>query len=139
MDHLAHSLTGAALGEAGLRKKTGLRMATLIIAANLADVDALGLVLGENLAWRRGWTQGPIAMMVLPPLLVCAMVLFDRWQARRGTRPAERLPIHVGYSNGTTAGRFVRTLRLPPVVAPNQVQRAPDGPQADDQHGAQRR
>jgi len=43
------------------------------------------------------------------------------------------------YSNGETAGRFVRTLRLPPVVAPNQLQRAPDGPQAADQHGAERR
>ena len=97
MDNLAHSLAGAALGEAGLKKKTGLGMATLIIAANLPDVDGLGLLLGENLAWRRGWTHGPIAMMVLPPLLVGAMVLFDRWQARRGTRPADRLPVHVGW------------------------------------------
>ena len=97
MDNLAHGLAGAALGEAGLKKKTGLGMATLIIAANLPDVDALGLLFGENLAWRRGWTHGPIAMLVLPPLLVGAMVLFDRWQARRGARPAERLPIHVGW------------------------------------------
>jgi hypothetical protein len=97
LDNLAHSLAGAALGEAGLKKKTGLGMATLIIAANLPDIDALGLLFGENLAWRRGWTHGPIAMLVLPPLLVGAMVLFDRWQARRGTRPAERLPIHVGW------------------------------------------
>jgi inner membrane protein len=72
-------------------------MATLIIAANLPDVDALGILVGENLAWRRGWTHGPIAMLVLPPLLVGAMVLFDCWQTRRGTRPAERLPLHVGW------------------------------------------
>jgi inner membrane protein len=97
LDNLAHTLAGAALGEAGLKKKTGLGMATLIIAANLADVDAFGLLFGENLAWRRGWTHGPIAMLVLPPLLVGVMVLFDRWQARRGTRPAERLPLHVGW------------------------------------------
>jgi inner membrane protein len=97
LDNLAHGLAGAALGEAGLKKKTGLGMATLIIAANLPDVDALGLLFGENLAWRRGWTHGPIAMLVLPPLLVGAMVLFDRWQARRNARPAERLPIHVGW------------------------------------------
>jgi inner membrane protein len=97
LDNLAHSLAGAALGEAGLKKKTGLSMATLIIAANMPDVDALGLLFGENLAWRRGWTHGPIAMLVLPPLLVGAMVLFDRWQGRRGTRPAGRLPVHVGW------------------------------------------
>jgi len=72
-------------------------MATLIIAANLPDIDAFGLLVGENLAWRRGWTHGPIAMAVLPPLLVGAMLLFDRWQARRGTRPAGRLPVHVGW------------------------------------------
>lgn len=97
MDNLAHGLFGAALGEAGLKEKTGLGLATLILAANLPDVDALGLLVGENLAWRRGWTHGPVAMLVLPPLLVGAMVAFDRWQARRGTRPPARLPIHVGW------------------------------------------
>jgi inner membrane protein len=97
VDNLAHSLVGAALGQAGLKRKTGLAMATLILAANLPDIDALGLLVGENLAWRRGWTHGPIAMLVLPPLLVGAMILFDRWQARRGTRPVGRLPINVGW------------------------------------------
>lgn len=97
MDNLAHSLVGAALGEAGLKNRTGLGMATLVIAANLPDVDALGLLFGENLAWRRGWTHGPIAMLVLPPLLVGITMLFDRWQTRRGTRPANRLPLHVGW------------------------------------------
>ncbi|HEY7384605.1 MAG TPA: metal-dependent hydrolase [Beijerinckiaceae bacterium] len=97
MDNLAHSLAGAALGEAGLKKKTGLGMATLVIAANLADIDALGLLFGENLAWRRGWTHGPLAMLLLPPLLVGAMLLFDGWQSRRGTRPAGRLPVNAGW------------------------------------------
>jgi inner membrane protein len=97
LDNLAHSLAGAALGQAGLKTKTGLGMATLIVAANLPDVDALGILFGENLAWRRGWTHGPVAMLVLPPLLVGAMVLLDRWQARRGKRPADRLPLHVGW------------------------------------------
>ena len=100
MDNLAHSLAGAALAEAGLKHKTGLGMATLIIAANLPDIDVLGLLIGENLAWRRGWTHGPLAMLVLPPLLVGAMILFDRWQARRGTRPTGRLPIHAGWLLG---------------------------------------
>jgi inner membrane protein len=97
LDNLAHSLAGAALAEAGLKQKTGLGMAALVIAANLPDVDALGLLVGENLAWRRGWTHGPIAMLVLPPLLVGALVLFDRWQGRRGKRPPGRLPVHVGW------------------------------------------
>ena len=97
MDNLAHSLAGAALAEAGLKHKTGLATATLILAANLPDVDAIGLLLGENLAWRRGWTHGPVAMLILPPLLVAALVLFDRWQMRRGTRPVDRPVLHRGW------------------------------------------
>ena len=97
LDNLAHGLAGAALGQAGLKTKSGLGMATLVIAANLPDVDALGLLFGENLAWRRGWTHGPVAMLVLPPLLVGAILLFDRWQTGRGTRPETRLPVHVGW------------------------------------------
>jgi inner membrane protein len=97
MDNLAHTLTGAALGEAGLKEKTGLGLATLMIAANLPDLDALGLLVGENLAWRRGWTHGPIGLLVLPPLLAGVMLAFDRWQARRGTRPPDRLPVRAGW------------------------------------------
>ncbi len=97
MDNLAHGLVGAALGEAGLKEKTGLGMATLILAANLPDVDVLGLFFNENLAWRRGWTHGPVAMLILPPLLVAAMVAFDRWQTKRGKRPPARLPLHIGW------------------------------------------
>ncbi len=97
MDNLAHTLAGAALGEAGLKKKTGLGMATLMIAANLPDLDVIGLFFGENLAWRRGWTHGPIALVLLPLLLAPLVVAFDRWQARRGKRPADRLPVRFGW------------------------------------------
>ncbi|MGE0666670.1 MAG: metal-dependent hydrolase [Sphingomonadales bacterium] len=97
MDNLAHTLAGAALGEAGLKRKTGLGMATLMIAANLPDLDVIGLFFGENLAWRRGWTHGPVALVLLPPLLAWIMLAFDRWQARRGRRPADRLPVRFGW------------------------------------------
>ena len=97
MDNLAHSLAGMALAQAGLRHKTGLATAALVLAANLPDVDALGLLFGENLAWRRGWTHGPVAMLILPPVLVAGLVLFDRWQTRRCTRPADRPPLHRGW------------------------------------------
>lgn len=93
MDNLAHTLAGAALGYAGLKDKTGLGLATLMIAANLPDIDVLGLLVGENLAWRRGWTHGPIALLVLPVLLVAAILAFDRWQTSRGTRPEARPPV----------------------------------------------
>ncbi|WP_108809786.1 metal-dependent hydrolase [Sphingorhabdus sp. Alg231-15] len=99
MDNLTHSLAGAVLGQLGLKKKTGLGMATLIIAANIPDIDAFATLLGghQHLAIRRGITHGPIAMVILPLLLTGIMLWFDRWQTGRGKRPADRLPIHRGW------------------------------------------
>ncbi|MBF6601944.1 MAG: metal-dependent hydrolase [Sphingorhabdus sp.] len=103
MDNLTHSLAGAVLGQLGLKKKTGLGMATLIIAANIPDIDAVAALLGgvQHLAIRRGITHGPIAMLILPIILTGIMIWFDSWQARRSgkrwARPAERLPIHKGW------------------------------------------
>jgi inner membrane protein len=99
LDNLTHSLAGAVLGQMGLKKKTGLGMATLIIAANIPDIDAAATLLGgvQHLAIRRGITHGPIAMLLLSLLLTGIMIWFDRWQGRRGKRPADRLPVHRGW------------------------------------------
>ena len=57
MDNLTHSLAGALLGQAGLKRLSGRSMPTLIIAANLPDIDALTTLLGTpSLALRRGLT-----------------------------------------------------------------------------------
>jgi len=98
MDNLTHSLIGAALGQAGLKRKTGLAMPALIIGANLPDIDAGCVVYGvESLAMRRGITHGPIAMVLLPLVLAGGLIWFDRWQARRGKRPEGRAPVHFGW------------------------------------------
>jgi inner membrane protein len=99
LDNLTHSLAGAVLGQMGLKKKTGLGMATLIIAANIPDIDAAATLLGgiQHLAIRRGITHGPIAMLLLPLVLTGIMIWFDRWQGRRGKRPTDRLPTHKGW------------------------------------------
>jgi inner membrane protein len=99
LDNLTHSLAGAVLGQMGLKTKTGLGMATLIIAANIPDIDAVATLLDgvQHLAIRRGITHGPIAMLVLPLVLTGIMIGFDRWQGKRGKRPADRLPIHKGW------------------------------------------
>jgi inner membrane protein len=94
MDNLTHSLAGALLGQMGLKTKTGLAMPTLIIAANLPDIDAVAVLLGghQHLALRRGLTHGPIAMVLLPILLWAAMLAWDKW------RPNEkRLTVHNGW------------------------------------------
>lgn len=94
MDNLTHSMIGAALGQAGLKKLSGLGMPTLIIAANIPDLDAACSVYGiQSLEMRRGLTHGPIAMLVLPVQLTAIMIGFDRWQARRGKRPEARAPV----------------------------------------------
>lgn len=98
MDNLTHSLVGALLGQAGLKRKTGLAMPALIIGANLPDIDATCTIYGiESLAMRRGLTHGPIAWVLLPLALAGILWAWDRWQTRRGKRPEARLPVHFGW------------------------------------------
>lgn len=100
MDNLTHSLVGALIGQAGLKRKTGLAMPALIIGANLPDVDAacfFWLDGVEHLGFRRGITHGPPALVLLPLALAGLLYGFDRWQAKRGKRPEGRLPVHFGW------------------------------------------
>ena len=96
MDNLTHSLVGAVMGQAGLKRKTGLAMPALIIGANLPDIDAacfFWLEGTEHLGFRRGITHGPPAWVLLPLVLAGILWGFDRWQASRGKRPEKRLPV----------------------------------------------
>ena len=75
-------------------------MPALIIGANLPDVDAAcfaWLEGVEHLAFRRGITHGPPALVLLPLILAAALWGWDRWQAKRGKRPESRLPVHFGW------------------------------------------
>ena len=97
VDNLCHSLVGAALSGAGLRRRTGLATATMVIGANLPDVDVLVYVFGtggaSGLAFRRGWTHGVLAMIVLPFLLAGIMMWVGRaLEARRARRRRARAP-----------------------------------------------
>jgi len=83
MDNLTHSLVGAALGRAGLARRVPGGMAAVIIGANLPDVDVLGLLVGQNLGFRRGITHGVAALAIWPFVLTGALLLWDRWRRRR--------------------------------------------------------
>jgi len=85
MDNLAHSLVGAWMAEAGLKRRTPLATATLVIGANLPDIDAFTMVLGadRSLFLRRGLTHGVLALAVLPWLLAGAVMLWDKHVRRR--------------------------------------------------------
>jgi len=93
MDNLTHTLLGAALAESGLRRKTPLATATLLIGANLPDVDGiLYWVARPDLAYgfRRGWTHGVLTLAVWPFVLTAAMLAWDRWV--RGRRHPDAKP-----------------------------------------------
>ncbi|MFY2557032.1 metal-dependent hydrolase [Corallococcus terminator] len=85
MDNLAHSLVGAWMAEAGLKRYTPLATATLVIGANLPDVDAVVTFAGSDasLYWRRGWTHGVLALALWPFVLTGLMLLWDRFVRRR--------------------------------------------------------
>lgn len=88
MDNICHALAGAALGQAGLKQRTALGMTTLVIGANMPDIDALAMVFGDPLAFRRGWTHGVLALVVLPFVLTGIMLAWDRLVRRRRRRGA---------------------------------------------------
>lgn len=85
MDNLAHSLVGAWMAEAGLERKTPLATVTLVVGANLPDIDGITTLAGSDtsLLLRRGLTHGVIAVAVLPWLLAGAVMLGDRFLRRR--------------------------------------------------------
>ncbi|HET9240017.1 MAG TPA: metal-dependent hydrolase [Oligoflexus sp.] len=85
MDPIAHTLAGATLAQTGLRKLTPLATATLVIGANLPDIDGVMSFLGSDasLFYRRGLTHGIVAQLLLPLLLTAAILAFDRLVRRR--------------------------------------------------------
>ncbi len=101
MDNLCHTLTGAALAEAGLKQRTRFGSAALMIAANLPDIDVLAFATGTpSVALRRGLTHGVLAQLLLPMLLAVALVAIDRWRPP-ALRQAQARPER---SRGTRGG-----------------------------------
>ena len=93
MDPIAHTLVGASLAETRLKQLSVLATPTLILGANAPDIDAVTILLGQDLSlgFRRGWTHGVLAMMILPLALAGLMFLVDRVATRRhGQLPRAR-------------------------------------------------
>jgi inner membrane protein len=86
MDPVCHSLAGLTLGQAGLGRRTPLALPTLVLAANAPDIDVVTMVTTDVwMFYRRGWTHGPVAMVVLPLALTGLMLAWDRLVRRRRT------------------------------------------------------
>ena len=82
MDNICHTLIGAALAEAGLKRKTALGSATLMIAANFPDLDVISVPFGHSLGFRRGITHGVPALIILPFVLTLVMLGWHGWRGR---------------------------------------------------------
>jgi inner membrane protein len=101
---VSHTLVGAALAETGLKRRSALATATLLIGANLPDVDILAYADSSVTAlwFRRGVTHGVLGWLLLPLLLTGVMLLWDRLFRKRGgrspdapVRPAQLLALAV--------------------------------------------
>ena len=92
MDNLTHSLVGAVLGRAGLKRLTPLAMPALIVSANLPDIDSfVARLWGEEpIAAHRGFTHG-LGGLVTMPFLAAAIILL--WQK---FRPSKEGPVRLG-------------------------------------------
>ncbi len=90
MDNIAHSLCGAALARAGLVRRGPLVTATLVVAANGPDLDALLYVFGDSidaLMHRRGWSHSLLTFFVQIPLLAWLFYFFGTRSARKRGKP----------------------------------------------------
>lgn len=99
MDNLTHSLTGWALGQAGLKTKSRKGLAALILGANMPDLDVFfGHSCWIPLATHRGVTHSLLGGIIwLPPVLAGLLWLLDRWQVHRGAEFKSGLPMHFGW------------------------------------------
>jgi inner membrane protein len=93
MDNVCHTLAGAAFGRAGLAQRTQLGSATLMIAANLPDLDVLVFATSmPAVAFRRGWTHGVLAQALLPILLALVMAGIGRLRRASSSGPPLSVP-----------------------------------------------
>lgn len=94
VDPITHTLAGATMARAGLDRRTPLAAVTLMLAANAPDIDIAAAFGSRNatLAWRRGWTHGPLAWLLLPFIVAGIMLAWDRWVRRRRTPGAAPAP-----------------------------------------------
>jgi inner membrane protein len=96
MDNVCHTLVGAACGAAGLNRRTRFGAAALMISANLPDIDVAVFVTSTPwIEFRRGWTHGILAQLLLPILLTAVLWLLDRFKRTRGTDVDRRF--HAGW------------------------------------------
>jgi inner membrane protein len=93
MDNVTHTLTGIALGQAGLKSKTRFAIWALIIGSNLPDIDVVSAIGGKlsYLQYHRGITHSLLGLTALAVALTAVIYLFGRRRAPKKNRPALNL------------------------------------------------
>jgi inner membrane protein len=89
MDNLAHTLCGAALAKTRLGKQSRWAFASLLIGANLPDIDGVASLFGGKTAYlvhHRGITHALVGIAVQAILLAAAIRFGERWFERRRAR-----------------------------------------------------
>ncbi len=95
MDNICHTLVGAAIGEAGLKRRTRFGNAALMVSSNIPDLDVLVFLTDVSpVSFRRGWTHGVPAQLLLPACVVALFWLIARFRAGRD---AAAPPLRVGW------------------------------------------
>lgn len=81
MDPFTHTFTGGLMAAGGLRKLTPYATAAILLGVNAPDIDIVASWLGEyhSLAYRRGWTHGVLAWLLLPLLISTGVMLVAKW------------------------------------------------------------
>jgi len=95
VDPLCHTLVGACLAQSGLKRRTRMGAAALMVAANAPDVDIVAGLVGRSLELRRGITHGVPALVLWPFVIAGVFWLLGR---RKG-----RDPVRFGALTGLSA------------------------------------
>jgi inner membrane protein len=92
MDNVTHTLTGLALANAGLNRKTRFATLALVVGSNLPDIDVLWSMGGgaDYLKYHRGITHSILGASVLAALLA-AVIYFLGKRARPRKKPGPAL------------------------------------------------
>ncbi|MFI5102346.1 MAG: metal-dependent hydrolase [Terriglobales bacterium] len=89
MEPVTHFLFGAAMGRAGLNRKTALATATLTLAAEAADLDVLSRFGGSafGLNHHRGFTHSFLGVPLVAAVVVAFIYIIWRLRGRKTRNP----------------------------------------------------
>jgi inner membrane protein len=94
VENLTHALLGAALGKAGLERRTPYAIPILLVSSNIPDIEIFSGALGLNyFDYHRAFTHSIFGILVLSTLLSIALCLISPLLLRDSTKRLEFKPV----------------------------------------------